>query len=218
MVWAFGSFVAVNPKNKNIERIIETLKPFTEKFTKPRFTEEYEIIVVDEFPEKVSGDFYIDEDTCYIKPSFNRKLVVKLIGFVLAQSVALERIEETVDKMMEQALELLNKSHSTLSFKIKPTVKELAQVMITRIELYSDLMLLTKPSLAWESEELDRLYNEIRDYFEIEDRFEAVDRQLESIQELSSIMADIMLASRETMLEILILLLILVELLLGFVT
>lgn len=215
MVWAFGSFVAVNPKNGDIEHIAETLKPFTEKYVKPKFVEEYKIIIVDKLPVENEEEFVLEEDVCYITPSLNRKLVTKLIGFVLAQSVALERIEESVDRMLERALELLNSTHSILRFKVRSTIRELARVMLTRVELYSDLMLLTKPTLAWESEELEKLYDSLREYFEIDDRFEAVDRQLESIQELSSIVADIMLASRETILEILIILLILVELVLG---
>jgi len=141
--------------------------------------------------------------------------VTKLAGYVLAQSVALERIESRVDDIMERARGLLE-GMGGLRLRMKPVVQELASVLTTRIELLSDLMVLTKPSLVWEDEGLEKLYEELRDLFEVEDRFEAVDRELESVQELVSIVADVLQASRETLLELLIAALIVVELALIF--
>lgn len=219
MVWAFGSFVAVDPKKGDIEKIVETLKPFTDKFTGGKYKEEYRVVFTEKLPEDGDEDeleygFVIDEDECYVLNSFEKKYVLKIIGYVLAQSVALERIEGFVDKIMEQSLTILNDLQRGLWFRLKPAINRLAQVMTMRIELLSDLMILTKPSVAWESEELEMLYEALRDFYEIEDRFEAVDRELESVQELSSIATDIILASRETMLEFLIVFLIVVEILL----
>lgn len=219
MVWAFGSFVAVDPKKGDVEKIVEAVRPFTEKFTGGRYREKYKVVFTEKLPEdgddeELEHGFVVDEDVCYVHRSFEKKYVLKIIGYVLAQSVALERIEESVDNMMEKSLTILENLQRGFWFRLRPTINRLAQVMTMRMELLNDLMILAKPSAAWESEELETLYEALRDFYEIEDRFEAVDRELASVQELSSIATDIMLASRETMLEFLIVLLIVVEILL----
>lgn len=208
MIWAFGSFVAVDPRPGDVEAIAERLRPFTERYVGPRYREEYRLVFT-------SGPPVVEEDEARVPAELGVAEVTKLAGYVLAQSVALERIESRVDDIMERARGLLE-GMGGLRLRMKPVVQELASVLTTRIELLSDLMVLTKPSLVWEDEGLEKLYEELRDLFEVEDRFEAVDRELESVQELVSIVADVLQASRETLLELLIAALIVVELALIF--
>lgn len=222
MVWAFGSFVAVDPKKGDIEKIARTLSPFTERYSNTRYIERYRAVFTDDLSkygeqEEIETGFILDEDACYVSSKFEKKHVIKIIGYVLAQSVALERIEGFVDRIMEQSLTVLNDLQRGFWFRLKPAIRRLAQVMTTRIELLNDLMILSKPSAVWENEELERLYDSVREFFEVEDRFEAVDRELESVLELSRIATDIMMASRETALEFLIVFLIAVEIMLIFI-
>ncbi len=204
MAWAFGSFVAVDPRPGDVEAIAERLRPYTERYTGPRYREEYRIVFARE------GEILVEEDKCVVPEELGVADVTKLVGYVLAQSVALERIESLVDDIMERARGLLE-GLGGLRLRLKPVVAELSRVLTTRIELLSDLMVLSKPSMAWEDEDLESLYDELRDLYEIEERFEAVDRELESVQELVSIVADILQAGRETLLELTIVALIVAE-------
>ncbi len=204
MVWAFGSFVAVNPGRGDVEAIAEALRPYTERYTGPRYREEYRIVFTKD------GEAVVEEDRCVVPEGLGVAVVTKLVGYVLAQSVALERMENLVDGIMERARGLLE-GLGGFRLRLKPVVAELSRVLTTRIGLLSDLMVLSKPSIAWEDEDLEELYDELRDLYEIEERFEAVDRELESVQELVSIVADVLQAGRETLLELTIVALIVAE-------
>ena len=78
-------------------------------------------------------------------------------------------------------------------------------------------MILEKPEIVWEEPELDALYEELRIVFEIDERFRALDKKLEDILEMGRVISDLASASRELILETLILLFIVIEIMLTII-
>ena len=229
LVYSFGSFVILDPREDVIRRVLEILRKYTREPLEP-CTEEYGLVVANSLRE-LEGEIGEEElegigergilatdGACIVvgRPLTND--VVKTVAFVLAQSSALDRIERDVDTALDKAQRLLESfERGSLFFRLKPTVRELISVLRTRFNAISDVMVLSKPEIAWEDPELDELYEELRRIFEIDERFEAIDKALGDILEMCQMLSELVSASRETMLEVAILLLIAVEIAIAFV-
>jgi len=142
--------------------------------------------------------------------------LLAVISFVLAQSVALEKIEEKADACLETAMSITNSfERKGLFLHIKKIVKSLIEIVRVRHDVLSNLMILEKPEMVWDDPQLDEIFEEMRDIFEIEERFEAVDKKLNDSFEMASFISDLLAIERENVLEILIIVLIAIEILLG---
>ncbi len=226
-LWAFGSFVVINAKEEVIGDLVSTLRKYTLRRGEI-FTEKYRVIFTEKLDnvKTILGEepliygeangIIVAEEACIVSNNdINPESILRVVSYILAQSVSLERIESISDRIVERAMELLDLFGKVLFIRLRPAVRELVSVMRTRLELLSDIMVLRKPEITWEFPELDKLYELLRDLYEIPDRFEAIDRELSNVQELSSAMADIILAYRESVLEVLIIALIILEIVLS---
>ncbi len=89
--------------------------------------------------------------------------------------------------------------------------------MAMRTRVVHTLALLDAPALTWDSETLDRLYRALRASFEIEDRYRALDHKLGMIQDNLELLVDLSRRARSFALEVLVVVLIATELVLGLV-
>jgi len=227
LVYPFGAVVLVNPTPKAVGEACKLVASYVKEPSRP-LSEEYEIIVLEssdelrevfadydeeELAEVEDREIIVTDAACILNGRPLTQDVIKVVGFALAQSVALDRIERYVDRALERAQSILDTFEKGLLLaRIKPAVRELIQVMRERFNALSDVMILEKPELVWEDPELDELYEELRRVFEIDDRFRAIDKALEDIMEMGEVVSDLVTASREVLLELLILCLIAVEL------
>jgi len=230
-IYSFGSIIIINPYKGMFQEIYEKIKDYIIHPFKV-YTEKYEIVVLesDEELKKVYKEFGFDrenfvgknmvvtDDICFLYSMNLSTDIIKIIGFTLAQSLALERIEKEVEDALERTRAILETfAEKSFFMRLKPTIRELVQVMQARFEALSDIMILEKPELTWEDPLLDQLYEELRKIYEIDDRFRAIDTMLENILETGQIVSDLASTSREMILEILILLLIAFELILTII-
>lgn len=230
-IYSFGSIIIVNPYKGMFQEVYEKIKDYVIHPFKV-YTEKYEIVVLesDEELKKVYKEFGFDrenfvgknmvvtDDICFLYSMNLSTDIIKIIGFTLAQSLALERIEKEVEDALERTRAILETfAKKSFFMRLKPTIRELVQVMEARFEALSDIMILEKPELTWEDPLLDQLYEELRKIYEIDDRFRAIDTMLENILETGQIVSDLASTSREMILEILILLLIAFELILTII-
>lgn len=230
-IYSFGSIIIVNPYKGMFQEVYEKIKDYVIHPFKV-YTEKYEIVVLesDEELKKVYKEFGFDrenfvgknmvvtDDICFLYSMNLSTDIIKIIGFTLAQSLALERIEKEVEDALERTRAILETfAKKSFFMRLKPTIRELVQVMQARFEALSDIMILEKPELTWEDPLLDQLYEELRKIYEIDDRFRAIDTMLENILETGQIVSDLASTSREMILEILILLLIAFELILTII-
>lgn len=222
-LYQFGSFVITNPKNNYINELIEKIRPYAVGEIRT-ITDEYEVVKVDNIrrlkeilkEEGIEHErnkrVYVTDKRCII---FSRKIehdVLEVISFVLAQSVSLERAERKVDESLDMSMNIVEKfSKRPFFFNTRNVIKSLIRVMELRYEVLSNLMILEKPEIVWEDAELEYLYTELRYVFDIDERFGDIDKKLSHVYEISTIISDLISASRENFLEIMIITLILIE-------
>ena len=217
MVFYFGSIVVINPQ-RSVEELIDEFRDFISGRSL-EISEEYELVVSSTKKEvknklgiSFEGRVAAFDDFCVMVGRKKLDVVEKTIAYALAQSVALERIEKRVDECSDRLSKAVEKFKKwTLWMRTKPIVTSILEVIKIRQEVYSNIMLLDKPEFTWEDEEIEELYEELREVFDLDDRLAALDRELDSIFQSADILSSLVSTGRENLLELLIVLLILME-------
>ncbi len=188
------SFGAVVGKDMEVSELLRAASSLI------RFVDNGNIGEVEELNvEEELGIKGIDDDT------------LKVIAFALAQSVALARMEKIMDEIEEEVERALYKVKRVSGKKALKVAKNL---MKARHELISDIMILEKPSLAWEKDILDEVYVKVAKYLELTRRYRVMEKRLESALETVQLLISISSEARSNFLELMIILLIFVEIIL----
>lgn len=203
-VYSFGVLVFYNLDDHIMNEIFKCIKDLGVDFVKEKIADEY--VVIEHL--KTSVDFN------YIRLKNVDLEKLKIISWVLAQSVALENYEEQVIKIVDK-FSVLNKQLKDTG-KLKVEDRELMRIVGTNSSIIesiiSKLALLEKPASAWESQETEWIFNRLRHMFEIEERFKHIEYKLDFIQNNSEMMIDIINQHRANFLELIIIALFIVDL------
>lgn len=173
----------------------------------------------------LSDDYRIEVDAgrrpevtfdCAIVPALD-DAVTEIVALVLAQSVSLDYYDEDVEALFRRvgALSALLAEKGTLPGPAADVRKTVGAILVTRGQIVGSLSLLDAPPQTWEDERLDRLYRAMRSTFEIPDRYATFQDKLSLVQQNLLIIVDLMQHRRAQMLELVVVLLIAVELLIG---
>jgi uncharacterized Rmd1/YagE family protein len=192
----------------------------------------YGVVVLFNFDEKISPKFVelaarygadplekpkVEEYTVILDPSqkvsaeFNHVVLHKLdpeqialIAEVLAQSVAIDAVEERVDTIVGK----FDRIHAALAKDGRIPVRDveirkLIGASRTLIQyVITQLSLLDKPDVTWEDKELEALFVGMRKMFELEDRFRTMEFRLNFIQDTSEMIMHILESRRSVKLEL----------------
>lgn len=137
-----------------------------------------------------------------------------IICFVIAKSVALERIEERVDLLldeMEGLIALLDRGKLELSDK--RLAKLASSVLGYKYQSIAHIMVLDKPEITWENPEADRLYLTMANLFELNQRYNEIKHKGETLLDITQVFSSLSHARRATRLEWIIIVLIFIEIL-----
>lgn len=196
VVFSFGVVVLFNFDEKTAAKFVKQITRYgAEPLAKPR-VEEYAAVVDPE--QKISVEFNhvvlnkIDPDQIY------------LIAEVIAQSVAIDFVEDRVDQIVarferiDAGLERDGKIRVS-DAEIRKVIgagRNIIQYVITQLSL------LDKPDITWESKEMESLFLAMRKMFELEDRFRTLEFRLNFIQNTSEMVLHILEAKRSVNLEL----------------
>lgn len=200
-LYSFGALTGIDVPQAAVMDVAESLLSFTESGK----IGSYEELTLQEG----SGN---EEEVIYTRNLDS--LAIKVASFALAQSVALSRMEKIMDEIEEEVERVLTEGKRFLGRRALKVAKKLMRI---RHQLISDIMILEKPSLAWEEERLDDLYERVSKYLELGRRYRVMEKRLESSFETIQVLLSISSESRGNLLELLIVILILVEILLWFI-
>ncbi len=172
--------------------------------------EDYNIAILPDQPESVEFDHV------RLKQLTLEKFL--LLSHVMAQSVAIDFVERRIADT-QRALESI---HSSLAKhgQLKGTTTQgiLKTVGMSRNMVHfmvSRLSLLDKPDITWEDKDAEILFMKLREMFELDDRFEALRFKLDFIKDSSETLINVMSAKKAHVLEMIIIVLILIEIVMG---
>lgn len=139
-----------------------------------------------------------------------------IISRIMAQSVAMDHYEQLADRVFENFSPinrtLMRKGRLAISRKNLLRTIGLNNVIMQKI--ISKLHILDEPDIVWEDDLMWSLYDRLHSMFDLEDRFKTIEYKLRFVQENSQILLESMQGRRETILELSIIALILIEVLL----
>ncbi len=143
-------------------------------------------------------------------------LRVNVTTRVIAQSVALERLEYRLDDILEPLVDLVEdlRDHGGVKETMTRLNKMIGMAMAAKHAIIRNLTLFDKPDEVWESPDLDRLYRQLFDVtFDMTDRLRAMDRKLGYAQEVVTLLLETIHTRRALWLEFTIVMLIVIEIL-----
>ncbi|MDI6600657.1 MAG: RMD1 family protein [Thermoanaerobacteraceae bacterium] len=212
-VFSFGSMVFLNFEHHDMVDLIEYFKKIADELENIKFE------FTDDFNLEVNPDkeFSINYDLMVIPHMEEFHLYI--ISTVLAKSVALDRIESGINKLMDDIEDIINyleKGH--LNISDERLAKISGKILSFKYNTISYVMLLDKPDVTWVNEESEDLYNRLEKLFELKERYEKVRHKTETLLDITDVFTGLAHAKRGTRLEWMVIILIAAEMLLTILS
>ncbi len=143
---------------------------------------------------------------------------IKIISYVLSQSVALERYEDDIESNLSDFEIVVDnlKTKGKALFSEKKLLKQIGRVFSVKQTTVVHLALFDKPESIWESPDLETLYNRMSSEYDLKVRFDVLDKKIDYLSDISKTMMGFLTEKRNAFLEIIIIVLIIIEIGLWF--
>lgn len=140
---------------------------------------------------------------------------IKIISYILSQSVALERYEDEIETSLPELGVVVENLKSTgrALLNERELLKRIGQVLSVKQTAVAHLALFDKPEEVWESADLEHLYNHLFSEYELRVRFDVLDKKINYLSDISEMLMNFLAEKRNAVLEIIIIILIAVEIL-----
>ncbi|TSC60554.1 MAG: hypothetical protein LiPW15_432 [Parcubacteria group bacterium LiPW_15] len=144
---------------------------------------------------------------------------IKIISYVSAQSVALDRYEEEIDVRLHELGQVVAgmKSGKKAAFNQSDVLRQVGNVLSVKQTTVSRLSLFDKPDETWKKEEIEQLYNRLRTEYELRDRFDVLNEKIDFLSENNVTLLNYLSSQKSNYLEIWVIILIVVEIALFIV-
>ncbi|MBO1926063.1 RMD1 family protein [Thiomicrorhabdus sp. 6S2-11] len=209
----FCQFDVLTFINWNRLQIIDALEKLgidrAHHFTENLLHQDYQIT----HDAKLERAFKIDNDIIRLQ-EFNHSSLI-IVALVLAQSVGLEHFEIEVERNYTKGRKLLEKSSRFSWIQRKQFSDYAKQISLLRHDMVLDLMLLDKPDVLWDNEDLERLYTQLSESLELKSRFDIISYKLDTLKDDIAMIMDLHHHKHSSFLEWIIILLILFEVIMG---
>jgi len=206
-LYSFGSLVFVNGDDELVGRFLEAIAQYTETLkVQPqlRYREEYRLEIEPQRPASISND-------AALLPTFSQ-VSQDIICLVLAQSVALERIEERTDAVLDEVEGLIAQlKRGKLELPDRDLARLASIVLGFKYASVAQIMVLDKPDITWDNAEAERFYLTMAGLFELRPRYQEIKHKSETLLDVNEVFTSLSHARRSARLEWIIILLIAFE-------
>lgn len=208
-IFSFGAVVFVNITTDTQSAIRRSLARFFVKPIKKNYEESYTIQESQEKLEVTARGAEI--------PSIGIE-EIEITARVLAQSVALDHIEDLTEEILANIAAMNAKLEKSGKFLrgAKPILKLSAQNSNIIQFVISKLSLLDKPDVLWERERLETFFSQLADLFELRSRFRNIEYKIGFARDNSEFALTVLGVQRGNFLELVIVILIVFEIALYF--
>jgi required for meiotic nuclear division protein 1 len=210
MATKFGTISFMGMDSEGIARLLGALRlKNADAFEEHYIFQDYSVVL----DESLEMPFKVTNSEVVLRNSDDTLL--SIIALVVSQSVGLEKFEQSLDDKLAKTKFYLKEE---MRFSIAQRKKLLAfasNLASLRQDLIVDLYLLDKPNITWDDEVAEHLYNKLSDLFELKDRFTITEYKLTLIRDEISFMMDVINHKNSEFLEIIIIVLIAFEIVMG---
>jgi uncharacterized Rmd1/YagE family protein len=213
-LYYFGGVVFLNCSGDVIARFLDSIPQYAESLKGPLqlpYREEYRLEIDPGREPAIAND-------CAVMPLYNQAYL-DIICFVIAKSVALERIEERIDVVFDEVEVLIaNLGRGRLELPDRDMARLASSILSFKFTSIAHIMVLDKPDITWDNPEADRLYTTMAGLFELSQRYLEIKHKSETLLDMTGVFTDLSHARRSARLEWIIIILIAIEIVLFIVT
>lgn len=206
-LYYFGCTVFFNCSADIIARFLDGIRYRVEGLKIPPqlvYREEYQLEIDPERERAITNDYAVME-------SYNQAFI-DIICFVIAKSVALERIEERIDAVFDEVEVLIaNLARGKLDLPDRDMAKLASSILSFKFTSIAHIMVLDKPEITWVDPEADRLYLTMARLFELNPRYQEIKHKSETLLNMTDVFSSLSHARRSARLEWIIIILIAIE-------
>lgn len=135
---------------------------------------------------------------------------IQVIALVISQSVGLEKYELKIEKFIKESSKIIESNNNSVKNRKKLNLF-LKELSLMRHRMWNDLLLLDKPIIAWENEDIEKMYNRFELILEIKSRYETIEYKLKHVKEDLESLMDFISHKHSEFLEWIIIILIVLE-------
>ncbi|MHC1699056.1 MAG: RMD1 family protein [Geobacteraceae bacterium] len=212
-LYYFGAVVFVNCSPEVIETFRASLALHGEAWhnlSTARFHDEYVLQVSSDKEMHINNNFAV-------MPNYD-PLFSGIICFVIAKSVALERIEERLDQVLDEVEGFITRlERGWLTITDKRLARMASTILSFKYASLANIMVLDKPESTWENEQADRLYLTMANIFELSQRYNEIRHKSETLLDITEVFTSLSHARRASRLEWIIIILIAIEIVIYLV-
>ncbi|GAB4293257.1 MAG: RMD1 family protein [Desulfuromonadia bacterium] len=212
-IYSFGSAVFFNCPPETVTTFFRSPSPLVSLLAPPRTPlspERYTLAVDEGKGISVTNDL--------VTIGAPTPLAVDIVSFALAKSVALERIEQRLDQLLDQMEEVITRlRQGRFSLPDRELANLAGTILDFRYRSLSHLMILDPPEITWEEEDADRLYRSVAGNFELPQRFGLIRQKTDTLLDITDVFTTLAHARRSARLEWIIIILIALEIILFLV-
>lgn len=206
-LYYFGGVVFLNCTGDIIARFLDSIPQYAESLKgqiQLPYREEYRLEIDPEREPVIAND-------CAIMPRYNLAFL-GIICFVIAKSVALERIEERIELVFDEVEGLIaNLGTGRLELPDRDMARLASSILGFKYTSIAHIMVLDKPEITWDNPEADRLYLTMASLFELNQRYQEIKHKSETLLDMTDVFSSLSHARRSARLEWIIIILIAIE-------
>ncbi|AFQ45081.1 RMD1 family protein [Desulfosporosinus meridiei] len=207
LVFSFGSIVFINSTQQHIEILmgyLKTIKPDVDIGRYDRFQDVYVL-------HPVAGE-EIEFTDRFVQIPNMELFYPELISIVIAKSVALEKIEEQLGKILDDLESKIdNLEKGKLNIGHKELAKTTSRIVRHEYNTIAYIMILDKPDITWINSDAAEFYEKMAEFFELNDRYEVIKSKTEILKSIIDGFGTISHSIRGLFVEWVIVLLIVIE-------
>lgn len=216
LVFSFGSVVFINHQSQDeittFLNYIQTFEADIDIRTPERYSDDYSFHI----DEGESGNFELT-DEYMVAPQFEL-FYPELISIVIAKSVALEKTEEQLGRILDKLETMIDRlEKGNLRISDKELASTTAKIVRHEYNTIAYIMILDKPDITWTNSNAGELYDRMSDFFELNDRYEILKNKTEILYNMMEGFSTISHSIRGLFVEWVIVILIVAEVILMLV-
>ena len=210
-VYNYGSVVFFNVADELQERELSAIQEYRLPADQGRAFDSYFVEVDPQSAPKVFFDRVVLPK---LSPAN-----VKICCMLLAESTALEFYEVLIESLLERTNQFSKKlqAEGRMLESSEDLIKFIGLCLNTKQEIISNLYIVDSPDETWDNVDLDRMHQDLKQMLEVDTRYRALDYKIKIIQESVEVIVDLAKSKRETLLEIIVILLIPFEVVISIV-
>ncbi|WP_058301577.1 RMD1 family protein [Gorillibacterium timonense] len=169
LVFSFGSIVFINHTEpaeiKSFLKYMQSFEPEIKLAEFDRYTDDYRLQIGDTEMLHLTDEYVIVPEFELFYP--------ELISIVLAKSVALEKTEEELGKILDRLETMIDRlEKANLRISDKELARTTARIVRHEYNTIAYIMILDKPDITWTNSEAGDFYHQMAEFFELNDRYE----------------------------------------------